>query len=109
MLSLDRSSCRIKNNYFGENTAAVIETINGTHQKGRIKAQGGVYWPAISVSNERIIQGDRVRLLCRQGNTWIVEHIDMPGTLPRQLTRQTEPVLPSQEAVRRSQPIVLKR
>lgn len=72
----------LQNQYFGANTASVVETINGVHQKGRIKGFGGVYWPAVNWTNERILKGERVRLLGRQGNTWIVALIKLPGVTP---------------------------
>ncbi|MBT9312939.1 NfeD family protein [Leptothoe kymatousa] len=71
------------NPYFGADTAVVEETINGMHQKGRIKVPGGISWLALNYTNERILKGERVRLLGRQGNTWIVELIRIPGMAPR--------------------------
>ncbi len=81
--SANQALQNLQNHYFGANTAAVDETINGCHQKGRIKASGGVYWPAVSWNNERILKGERVRLLGRQGNTWIVALLKVPGVTPR--------------------------
>ena len=75
-----KSSIRtLRNRYFEDDTAVVIETINGAHQTGRVKDNGGIYWSAVSYYDERIFKGQRVRFLGRQGNLKIVEPIDMPG------------------------------
>lgn len=94
---------KLQNQYFGANTASVVETINGVHQKGRIKAFGGVYWPAVNWTNERILKGERVRLLGRQGNTWIVALIKLPGVTPRYNSEYAEVQAPSSTEVQSEQ------
>ncbi len=64
--------------YFGPDTATVIEAIHGPFQSGRIRCHGGILWSAVCAQPVTLVPGQRVKLLSRQGNTWLVRPLMIP-------------------------------